>query len=138
MTDDVFETGEVLVSRMCFQEVLLTACSTSLRVTSDHSGGHGALAGPTPRTPRPLELAGDVANALVHAFHEAGAAFVLASPSRVWSRLAIHHSFEWIVHRCRGSAPLEAARRAAVALLDADDSAEQTDKWAGITAYGAR
>lgn len=138
MTDDMLETGEVLMSRMCFQEVLLTACSTGLRATADRSGGHGALVGPRSRTPRPLELAGDDANALVHAFHEAGAAFVLASPFPMWSRLATHYCVEWIVHRCHGSAPLEAARRAAVALLDEDDSPEQTDKWAGITAYGAR
>jgi hypothetical protein len=138
MTDAMLETGEVLMSRMSFQEVLLTACSTGLRATADRSGGHGALAGPTPRTPSPLELTGDVANSLVHAFHEAGAGFVLASPFPMWSRLAIHHSVEWIVHRCHGSAPLEAARRAAVALLDEDQSPEQTDKWAGITAYGAR
>ncbi|GAA4552825.1 CHAT domain-containing protein [Streptomyces collinus] len=138
LIDGVLEAGEVLMSRMCFQEVLLTACSTSLRATADHSGGHGALEFLTPLTPRPLELAGDVANALVHAFHEAGAAFVLASPFPMRSRLATHHCAEWIVHRCHGSAPLEAARRAAVALLDEDDSPEQTDKWAGITAYGAR
>ncbi|MGW7213037.1 CHAT domain-containing protein [Streptomyces collinus] len=138
LIDGVLEAGEVLMSRMCFQEVLLTACSTGLRATADHSGGHGALEFPAPLTPRPLELAGDVANALVHAFHEAGAAFVLASPFPMRSRLATHHCAEWIVHRCHGSAPLEAARRAAVALLDEDDSPEQTDKWAGITAYGAR
>ncbi|MFJ4525700.1 CHAT domain-containing protein [Streptomyces sp. NPDC088810] len=138
MTDEVLGAGEVLMSRMCFQEVLLTACSSGARATADHSGGHGALAGPTPRTPRPLELAGDVANALVHAFHEAGAAFVLASPFRVWSVLATQHCVTWFVHRCHGSAPLEAARRAAVALLDEEDSPEQTDQWAGITAYGAR
>ncbi|CAL9622522.1 hypothetical protein SUDANB1_05875 [Streptomyces sp. enrichment culture] len=138
LTDGALEAGEVLMSRMCFQEVLLTACSTGLRATADHSGGHGALEFPAPLTPRPLELAGDVANALVHAFHEAGAAFVLASPFPMRSRLATHHCVEWIVHRCHGSAPLEAARRAAVALLDEDDSPEQTDKWAGITAYGAR
>ncbi|MDG9710473.1 CHAT domain-containing protein [Streptomyces sp. DH10] len=138
MTDGILETGDVLLSRMCFQEVLLTACSTGLRATVDRTGGHGALPGPTPLTPRPLELAGDTANALVHAFHEAGAAFVLASPFPMWSRLATHHSVEWIVHRCHGRAPLEAARRAAVALLGEDDSPEQTDKWAGITAYGAR
>ncbi|MFF4590322.1 CHAT domain-containing protein [Streptomyces sp. NPDC001388] len=138
MADDLLETGEVLMSRMCFQEVLLIACGTGLRATADRSGGHGALAGPAPRTPHPLELAGDVANALVHAFHEAGAGFVLASPFPMWSRAAIHHSSRWIYHRCRGSAPLEAARRAAVELLDTDDSPEQTDKWAGLTAYGAR
>ncbi|MEU6587813.1 hypothetical protein ABZ923_01005 [Streptomyces sp. NPDC046881] len=138
MADEVVEAGEILMSRMRFHEVLLAVCSAGLRATADHSGGHGALAGPTPRTPRPLELAGDVANALVHAFHEAGAAFVLASPLGLWSVLAAQHCVTWFVHRCNGSAPLEAARRAAVALLDEEDSPEQTDRWAGITAYGAR
>ncbi|MEC4019399.1 CHAT domain-containing protein [Streptomyces sp. H27-D2] len=138
MADGYLETGEVLMGRMRHEEVVLTACSTSFRTGADHSGGHGALAGPGPREPEPLELAGDVANALVHAFHEAGAAFVLASPVPVWPRLAIHHSFQWFVHRAAGCAPLEAARRAAVALLDIDDSPRQTGNWAGITAYGAR
>jgi hypothetical protein len=138
MADGDVETGDVLMGRMCFEEVVLTACSTSLRSAADHGGGHGALAGAAPRTAEPLELAGDVANALVHAFHEAGAAFVLASPVPVWPRLAIHHSLQWFVHRAAGCAPLEAARRAAVALLDQDDSPEQVGNWAGITAYGAR
>jgi hypothetical protein len=138
MADGTLETGQVLMSRMCFEEVLLTMCSTSLRATADRSGGHGALAGAAPVTPRPLELAGDAANALVHAFHEAGAAFVLASPVPIRSAPAIRHSKWWTFHRCQGHAPLEAARRAAVALLDAGDSSERTDKWAGITAYGAR
>jgi hypothetical protein len=138
MADGTLETGQVLMSRMCFEEVLLTVCSTGLRATVDHSGGHGALAGAAPVTPRPLELAGDAANALVHAFHEAGAAFVLASPVPIRSGLAMRHAGEWIVRRFHGRAPLEAARRAAVALLDAGGSPEQTDKWGGITAYGAR
>ncbi|MGY1577176.1 CHAT domain-containing protein [Streptomyces sp. MN13] len=138
MADGTLETGQVLMSRMCFEEVLLTVCSTGLRATADRSGGHGALAGAAPVTPRPLELAGDAANALVHAFHEAGAAFVLASPVPIRSAPAIRHSKGWIFQRCQGRAPLEAARRAAVAMLDSGDSPEQTDKWAGITAYGAR
>jgi tetratricopeptide (TPR) repeat protein len=138
LADGDLETGEVLMGRMRHEEVVLTACSTSFRTRADHSGGHGALAGPAPREPEPLELAGDVANSLVHAFHEAGAAFVLASPVPVWPRLAIHHSFQWFAHRAAGCAPLEAARRAAVALLDNDDSPRQTGNWAGITAYGAR
>ncbi|OQD51754.1 hypothetical protein BM536_038320 [Streptomyces phaeoluteigriseus] len=138
MADDTLEAGQVLMSRMCFEEVLLTVCSTGLRVPADHSGGHGALSGAAPVTPRPLELAGDAANAMVHAFHEAGAAFVLASPVPIRPGLAMRHSAEWIVRRFHGRAPLEAARRAAVALLDKGDSPEQTDKWAGITAYGAR
>ncbi|MCX4671954.1 CHAT domain-containing protein [Streptomyces sp. NBC_01381] len=138
MTDGEVETGEILMGRMCFEEVVLTACSTSFRAAADLSGGHGALAGPGPRVAKPLELAGDVANALVHAFHEAGAAFVLASPVPVRLRLASHHSLTWFAHRAGGCDPLEAARRAAVGLLDVDDSPRQVGNWAGITAYGAR
>jgi hypothetical protein len=138
MADGTLETGQVLMSRTAFEEVLLTMCSTGLRATSDHSGGPGALARTTPGRPRDLELAGDAANALVHAFHEAGAAFVLASPLPVSSGPATRHARHWFDARCRGSAPLEAARRAAVALLDQDDAPERIDRWAGITAYGAR
>ncbi|WP_198351705.1 CHAT domain-containing protein [Streptomyces typhae] len=138
MTDGEVETGDILMGRMCFEEVVLTACSTSFRAAADLGGGHGALAGPPPSAPQPLELAGDVANALVHAFHEAGAAFVLASPIPVRSRLASHHSLTWFAHRAAGRAPLEAARRTAVELLDADDAPRQVGNWAGITAYGAR
>lgn len=138
MADGEVETGEILMGRMCFEEVVLTACSTSFRAAADLSGGHGALVGARPGAPRPLALAGDVANALVHAFHEAGAAFVLASPVPVRARLASHHSLTWFAHRAAGRDPLEAARSAAVALLDAGDAPRQVGNWAGITAYGAR
>lgn len=136
MADGSVTTGEVLLGRLPFSEVVLPACSTAHRADRDTSGGHGALAGVAGVPADTLDLAGDEATSLVHAFHEAGAAFVLASPFPVHDTPAIRFSLFWFQYRLAGSAPLEAARRAAVAMLD--QGKYRTEHWAGVTAYGAR
>jgi CHAT domain-containing protein len=136
MADGEVTTGEVALGRLPFTEVVLPACSTGYRPVRDARGGHGALAGVEGLPGDALDLAGDEATSLVHAFHEAGAAFVLASPFTVHDTPAIRFSLFWFQYRLAGRPPLEAARRAAVALLD--HGMYRTEHWAGITAYGAR
>jgi tetratricopeptide (TPR) repeat protein len=136
MGDGEVTTGEVALGRLPFTEVVLPACSTGYRPVRDARGGHGALAGVEGLPGDALDLAGDEATSLVHAFHEAGAAFVLASPFTVHDTPAIRFSLFWFQYRLAGRPPLEAARRAAVAMLD--HGMYRTEHWAGITAYGAR
>ncbi|MGX1887054.1 CHAT domain-containing protein [Streptomyces sp. NPDC055287] len=139
MADGCVEAGEVSLGRMRFEEVVLVACRTSWRASTDRSGGHGALVEPDEGSlDEPFELGGDQANALVHALHEAGAGFVLASPIPIWSGAASRYSEKWFGHRAAGCAPLEATRRTAVELLDEDDAPEKMPRWAGFTAYGVR
>ncbi|MGC0404853.1 tetratricopeptide (TPR) repeat protein [Streptomyces sp. SAI-126] len=136
MADADVTTGEVLLGRLPFTEVVLPACSTAYRPSRDSSGGHGALAGIEGLPADALDLAGDEATSLVHAFHEAGAAFVLASPFTVHDTPAVRFSLFWFQHRLSGAGPLEATRRAAVSMLD--QGKYRPEHWAGITAYGAR
>ncbi|MFC8433105.1 CHAT domain-containing protein [Streptomyces sp. NPDC057253] len=136
MADAEVTTGEVLLGRLPFTEVVLPACSTAYRPARDSSGGHGALAGVEGLPADALDLAGDEATSLVHAFHEAGAAFVLASPFTVHDTPALRFSLFWFQHRLTGAGPLEATRRAAVSMLD--QGKYRPEHWAGITAYGAR
>ncbi|QIP86700.1 CHAT domain-containing protein [Streptomyces sp. Tu 2975] len=139
MADGCIEAGEVSLGRMRFEEVVLVACRTSWRASTDRRGGHGALVEPDEGSPdEPFELGGDQANALVHAFQEAGAAFVLASPIPVWSRAASRYSEKWFGHRAARCTPLEASRRTAVELLNDDNTSEIISRWAGFTAYGVR
>jgi CHAT domain-containing protein len=120
LTGSTVDAAEILVRRLPFGEVVLSACSTAWR----------------PQATRDLELAGDDALGLPASFLEAGARFLLASIPPVREKAARAFTVAWHEHRRSGESPLQAYRSVQTALFETDPG--NVFAWAGMTAYGCR
>lgn len=123
LADGRLGIAELSTLRVRFDEVVLPVCGSALRPRE------------SARSQDRVPLVGDDALTLVHAFHEAGAAFVLGSPVPVGDTSARAFAVAWHRHRQRGT-PLAAARAAACELLDSGRNPPY--EWAGMTGYGCR
>ena len=120
LTGSTVDAAEILVRRLPFGEVVLSACSTAWR----------------PQATRDLELAGDDALGLPASFLEAGARFLLASIPPVREKAARAFNVAWHQHRRAGESPLQAYRSVQLAMFEAEPG--NVFAWAGMTAYGCR
>ena len=120
LTGSTVDAAEILVRRLPFGEVVLSACSTAWR----------------PQATRDLELAGDDALGLPASFLEAGARFLLASIPPVREKAARAFTVAWHQHRRGGESPLQAYRSVQIAMFEAEPG--NVFAWAGMTAYGCR
>ncbi|MBI1299934.1 CHAT domain-containing protein [bacterium] len=119
-TDARVDAAEIARTPICYDEVILSACSTGYR----------------PTQVRGVELSGDDVLGLPGAFLEAGARSVLVSISlaedRAASRLlAIYHDA-----RAMGETPLVALQQAQRDMLDSPAFAPW--RWIGFTLYGCQ
>jgi CHAT domain-containing protein len=120
LTGSTVDAAEILLRRLPYREVVLSACSTAWRPQSTHG----------------LELAGDDALGLPASFLEAGAGFVMANIPPVREKPSRMFSVAWHRHRQSGKTPLQAYR--AVQLEAYAAQPETIHTWAGTTAYGCR
>jgi len=120
LTDGKADASEIARSRLRYDEVVLSACSTGRRPT--------AVQG--------VALTGDDILGLPGALLEAGARSILVSipPAREDATL----SFMTVYHenRAKGRTPLHALQEAQMAMLS--DSLLEPYLWIGLTAYGSQ
>jgi tetratricopeptide (TPR) repeat protein len=120
LTGSTVDAAEILIRRLPYAEVVLSACSTAWR----------------PQATRDLELAGDDALGLPASFLEAGARFLLASIPPVREKASRAFTVAWHRHRRAGHSPLQAYRSVQLDALNAQPG--NVFAWAGMTAYGCR
>ena len=120
LTGSTVDAAEILVRRLPYDEVVLSACSTAWR----------------PMAARDIELAGDDALGLPASFLEAGTRFLLASIPPVREKVARAFTVGWHRQRHAGLSPLAAFRAVQLELLARDPAT--VFSWAGLAAYGCR
>jgi CHAT domain-containing protein len=120
LTGSTLDAAEILMRRLPYAEVVLSACSTGWR----------------PQATRDLELAGDDALGLPASFLEAGARFMLASIPPVREKASRAFTVAWHQHRRAGESPLQSYR--SVQLSSNETEPGNVFAWAGMTAYGCR
>jgi CHAT domain-containing protein len=120
LTGSTVDAAEILLRRLPYDEVVLSACSTGWRPMA--AGG--------------IELAGDDALGLPASFLEAGTRFLLASIPPVREKVARAFTVGWHRQRHAGLSPLAAVRAVQLELLASDPAT--VFSWAGMAAYGCR
>jgi CHAT domain-containing protein len=120
LTGSTVDAAEILLRRLPYDEVVLSACSTAWRPMA--AGG--------------IELAGDDALGLPASFLEAGARFLLASIPPVREKAARAFTVGWHRQRHAGLSPLAAVQAVQLELLASNPAT--VFSWAGMVAYGCR
>jgi len=120
LTGSTVDAAEILLRRLPYDEVVLSACSTAWRPMA--AGG--------------IELAGDDALGLPASFLEAGTRFLLASIPPIREKVARAFTVGWHRQRHAGLSPLAAFRAVQLELLASNPAT--VFSWAGMAAYGCR
>jgi CHAT domain-containing protein len=120
LTGSTVDAAEILLRRLPYDEVVLSACSTAWR----------------PMASRDIELAGDDALGLPASFLEAGAKFLLASIPPIREKVARTFTVAWHRERHAGASPLAAFQAVQLEMLAKEPAT--VFAWAGLTAYGCR
>jgi CHAT domain-containing protein len=120
LTDGRLDAAEIVHSRLRYDEVVLSACSTGRRPTAAGD----------------VELTGDDVLGLPGAFLEAGVESVLVSIPPARDDAALRFMLRYHGQRARGDTPLQALHETQMAMLT--DSVYEPHLWIGFTVYGSR